>query len=268
MATLLRRSNAPITDEAWKQIDETAVRVLKANLSARSVVDVSGPHGWDYAAVNTGRLEIPKEQKTKGVNWGVRTVQPLIEVRVPFFLQQFELDYINRGAKDADLSALEEAAKKTAVFEETAVYKGFAPAGMKGIIGSCAHKPMTLTDKAEDFIKAVAGGILTLQEATVGGPFTLVLGSKPYRALMENARSGYPLRKAVRDILGGEVHWSPALDGGVLLSTRGGDLQMTLGVDLAVGFWDMDREKVELFFTESFTFRVIEPAAAVVYKVG
>ena len=54
-----------------------------------------------------------------------------------------------------------------------------------------------------------------------------------------------------------------AIEGGVLLSVRGGDYELTVGQDLSVGYAAHDRETVELFLTESFTFRVLEPKAAV-----
>jgi uncharacterized linocin/CFP29 family protein len=43
---LLKRKHAPITPEAWKQIDEEAKRVLQLNLAGRKLVDFDGPHGW------------------------------------------------------------------------------------------------------------------------------------------------------------------------------------------------------------------------------
>jgi uncharacterized linocin/CFP29 family protein len=54
MTDILRRSLAPITEEAWKEIDLQAARTLKGNLSGRGLVDFSGPHGWTMAAVNLG----------------------------------------------------------------------------------------------------------------------------------------------------------------------------------------------------------------------
>ena len=55
---LLKRSLAPITPEAWEQIDEEAKRVLRLHLAGRKLVDVDGPYGWQHGAVNTGRLDI------------------------------------------------------------------------------------------------------------------------------------------------------------------------------------------------------------------
>ena len=42
---LLKRELAPVTQEAWAQIDEEASRVLKLHLAGRKLVDFSGPHG-------------------------------------------------------------------------------------------------------------------------------------------------------------------------------------------------------------------------------
>jgi uncharacterized linocin/CFP29 family protein len=47
------------------------------------------------------------------------------------------------------------------------------------------------------------------------------------------------------------------------MSTRGGDYELTVGQDLAVGYAVHDRTEVELYLTESFAFRVLEEKAAV-----
>ena len=72
---LLKRNHAPITPEAWQQIDAEAKRVLQLNLAGRKLVDFDGPHGWQYAAVNTGHLTI-RTDGGLGVPWGVRGVVP------------------------------------------------------------------------------------------------------------------------------------------------------------------------------------------------
>jgi uncharacterized linocin/CFP29 family protein len=46
----LRRGLAPISDQAWGQIDQEATRALRHFLTARSLVDFSGPRGSEYSA--------------------------------------------------------------------------------------------------------------------------------------------------------------------------------------------------------------------------
>src|SRR5687767_3742997 len=93
---LLKRNLAPILPEAWKLIDDEAARVLRLHLAGRKIADFDGPHGWKYAAVNTGRLGLLPEQPGGGahIGLGIREVQPLIEVRVPITLSIMELDTV------------------------------------------------------------------------------------------------------------------------------------------------------------------------------
>jgi uncharacterized linocin/CFP29 family protein len=267
MPEILRRSLAPINDETWKIIDQEAARVLKANLSARHFVDLSGPHGWSFSSVNLGRLDIPKQNKGEDVPWGIREVLPLIEIRQPFNMEQSEVDYFSRGARDIDLTAIQDAAKKCAFFEETAIYKGFPKANIQGILEASSHLPFTLSGNTEECVKTLCETLEVFQELTIEGPFTLVLGSKPYSMLKQATLHGYPLQKAVQSLIGGEILWSPVLEGGVLVSTRGGDFELTVGKDFSIGYCYHDRSRIELYLTESFAFRVLEPNAIVVFEV-
>ncbi len=268
MTDILRRSLAPVTDEGWKEIDSQAARTLKGNLSARGLVDLSGPHGWTMAAVNLGSVRVGNGEPLKGVSWGRRETLNLIEIRVPFTLKLWELDNVSRGAKAPDLAPLIGAARKIAIFEETAVYNGFGEAGIKGIGESSSHKPVVLPPQDPDaFTEAVEVGVLAIQKSGIAGPYALVLGTDPYAMLQVGDPQAYPLRKQVEKIANGGIFWSPALHGGVILSRRGGDYEMTVGQDLSVGYRSHDKENVDLYFTESFTFRVLEPAAAVELKL-
>lgn len=268
MGDILRRSLAPITEEAWKEIEEEANRTLKPRLSARRIVDFSGPHGWELGAVNAGRLHIPEKHETNGVTWGIREVLPLIEARIPFTLDQMELDSITRGAADADLEPVTDSADKLARFEESVLYDGFDKAGIKGLLQSSDHKALPLGKDAEKYPSVVAEGVKMMRLKGIGGPYDLVLGSNPYHGLDQTMHRGYPIRRFIKDITQGDILWSPVLKGGVLISKRGGDFEMAVGQDISIGYASHDRDKVELYLTESFTFRVIEPAAVVQLKAG
>ena len=60
-----------------------------------------------------------------------------------------------------------------------------------------------------------------------------------------------------------EIIYSPYYDGAFLVSTRGGDIELTLGQDFSVGFQGVDEGKIKLYIAESFTFAVYEPRAYV-----
>lgn len=265
MADILRREMAPIVGAAWKEIENQSMRILKGNLSGRKLVDFSGPHGWQFAAVNLGRLEVGATA-ADGVAWGMHRVLPLVEIRVPFTLGIWELDDVMRGAKNPDLDPLKEAARKVAMFEESALYRGFKGAGIQGLLEGSPHPPVPLSLDGSRLTESVELATLAIQEAEIGGPFALVLGTTPYKSLMVGNPLAYPLLKRIQAMFSGGIHWSPILEGGAVLSLRGGDFEMTVGQDLAIGYKSHNAREVELYFTESFTFRVLEPAAAVELK--
>ncbi len=261
---ILKRSLAPISDGAWNEIEEEAERILKGNLSARGIVDFDGPGGWKKAAINLGSLKLGKKTPVKGIEWGTREVLPLLELRVPFSLDIWDLDNLERGGQAPNLDPVAEAAQKTAQFEEAAVYLGLPEAGFKGICETAAT--VGLPGDTGGLIPAFEDAILALQQQGVAGPYQLVLGTQVYRDVMAGDDKGYPLARRVKELFGGDFKWSPAIEGGVVLSRRGGDFLFTCGQDLSIGYHRHDAKKVDLFITESFAFQVLEPAAAVVLK--
>lgn len=267
MTEILRRELAPISQQAWAEIDETAGDILREQLSARTVVDFRGPLGMEASVVNLGRLELPKTQKQKAVQWGLRQVIPLIEMRAPFTLDQWELDNRGRGAEDTALDALEEAARQAARFEEQTIYYGSPDGSQPGLLKSLENKPVALDTKIEKFTDAVGEAENQLRFQGVGGPYVLVLGEQPTRALKQITPSGQPLREILPRVFEGEIRWSPALEGGLLLSARGGDFELTVGQDLAVGYEGQQGRELRFYLTESFAFRVLDPTAAVELKL-
>ena len=269
MSDLLKREHAPKTPEAWEQIDEEARRVLKLHLAGRKLVDFSGPHGWTLGGVNTGRLEIIAKGPIAGVSHAVREVQPLVEVRSPFTIEILELDYAARGAKDLDLDPVIAVAERVAHAEDTAIFHGFEAGRIEGIIGASPHTPIDVKTNLE-WPTAVAAAKEALRVAGVNGPYALALGPQAYTEISADSEDGYPLRKRIEEnLVDGSLVWAPALRGGaVLLSTRGGDYELTVGQDFSIGYAVHDREKVELYLTESFTFRVLEEKAAIFLRRG
>jgi len=261
---LLKRKLAPITGEAWSQIDEEARRVLKLHLAARKLVDFSGPHGWGLGGVNTGRLKHIEGAPSEHVGHAIREVKPLVELRAAIELPILELDYAARGATDLDLDAVIAAAERVAHAEDSAVFHGFAEGKIKGIIESSPHKPLEVKSAVE-WPSAISAAKEVLRLAGVDGPYALAVGIQAYDELTAEGDDGYPLRNRIEEhVSTGSLVWAPALKGGaVLLSTRGGDYELTVGQDLSVGYTAHDRKTVELYITESFTFRVLEDKAAI-----
>lgn len=258
---VLRRSLAPIVDPAWEQIDDDAREVLVQNLSARRFVDVRGPMGFDYSAVNLGRVD-KQAGNFDGVSVGTRRVLPLVEVRTPFAVSMSELDNLARGAEDAEIDSVRKAAHRAAQFEEHAIYRGLEQAGIEGLISASEHEPMRLGDAAA-MPENIAAAVMRLSDAGVEGPYCLVLGARGFRDAAGSTQ-GYPIRQQLGKLLGTTPVYSPGVEGGLLVSTRGGDYELTLGQDMSIGYDRTEADTVHLYMLETFTFRVRSGEAIIV----
>lgn len=263
---LLRRELAPISPTAWAEIDDMAREALVANLSARKFVDTDGPHGISHACVNLGRIDLPGGQKSGEVGYGIHKVLPLIEARVSFALQQWELDNIDRGARDIQLDSLVAATRQIAAFEEQAIYQGLSSAGIKGLHSEVQTKAIPLVLDLDAFVDAVSEGQAQLLRDGVEGPANLVVSPEIWKFLARSTPGG-TLRSLLEQQLGGTVIYSATVKDALMAASRGGDMELTVGQDLAIGYHHHTAEEIHLFITESFTFRVIAPEALVSFEL-
>lgn len=263
----LYRELAPISQAAWAQIEAEAARTLKRHLAARRVVDVEGPKGFDFTAVGTGhtqRIQAPGD----GIQAAMRQVKPLVELRVPFELTREAIDDVERGSLDSDWSALKEAAQKIAFAEDGAVFEGYAAAGIQGIRKESTNVALTLPSNVRGYPDIVAQAVSQLRLAGVNGPYALVLGAEQYTTASGGSDEGYPVLEHIRRLIDGEIIWAPAIKGGFLLTTRGGDFQLNIGQDISIGYLSHSETVVRLYMQESFTFRLLTAEAAVAFQLA
>jgi uncharacterized linocin/CFP29 family protein len=265
MSNHLLRSHAPISDGNWELLDDEARERLSAALAARKLIDFAGPLGWKYSATNLGRVGAVSDAPCSGVKALQRKVLPLVEVRAEFDISRAELRDDDRGAADADLEPLDNAAHQMAIAENKAVFHGWPEASITGITEASPHGGFTLGAHADSYPRPVAGAVEALLESGIKGPYALALGSDCFKRVAETAEhGGYPLRDHLSKILeGGPIVWAPGLDGGVVLSLRGEDFLFESGQDLSLGYLSHDAESVRLYLEQSFSFHVATPEAAV-----
>ncbi len=259
----LHRGLAPISDAAWAQIEEEASRTLKRHLAARRVVDVDGPKGTDFFAIGTGhqkQIQTPGD----GVEAAQRDVKALVELRVPFELSRQAIDDVERGANDSDWNPLKDAARKIAFAEDRAVFDGYAAAGIQGIRPASSNPVLTLPSSVKNYPAVVTQAVSELRLAGVNGPYTLLLGTEPYTAIGGATDDGYPVLQHIQRLVDGKIIWAPAIEGGVVLTTRGGDFQLSIGQDFSIGYLSHSASSVRLYFQESITFLTLTSEASVV----
>lgn len=259
----LHRALAPISDAAWAQIEEEAKRTLARYLGARRVVDVHGPEGSDLSAVGTGHLR-GATALADGVQCRQREVNPLVELRVPFELSRSAIDDVMRGANDSDWQPLKDAARLIALAEDRLVFHGHADTGVRGILAGSSNPAVVLPDDVAGYPEAVANAVSALRLAGVNGPYALALGTEAFTKATGGAENGFPVLKHLEELVDVPVIWDQALEGGVVVTTRGGDFDLWLGQDIAIGYLAHTLETVTLYLQESLTFQMQTAESVVV----
>jgi uncharacterized linocin/CFP29 family protein len=182
---------------------------------------------------------------------------------VPFELSREELDAVARGAKDPDLDAVRDAARRAATAEDRAIFHGYGEAGIQGIAEAAASSALPISDDYTQYPALVAEAINNLRSAGVNGPYIVLLGPRCYTGLVKTTEGGFPVIEHVRRVVDGPIVWAPAVNGALVATTRGGDFELIVGQDFSIGYLDHTAASVRLYLQESFTFRVLASEAAI-----
>lgn len=253
MTNNLYRELAPVTSVAWSEIEQEATRTFKRHIAGRRVVDVSEPGGPVTASISTGRLN-DVQAPADGVQAHLRSSKPLVRLRVPFALSRSEIDSVERGAQDADWDPVKAAAKKLAFLEDRAIFEGYLAASIEGIRSVSSNKALTLPDDPREMPDAVSQALTELRLAGVDGPYSVLLSADAYTNVSETTAHGYPILEHLNRLVTGDIIWAPAIDGAFVLTTRGGDFDLLLGTEVAIGYSSHDGEDVQLYLQETMTF--------------
>src|SRR3984893_1051560 len=258
----LHRELAPISDAAWSQSEEETSRTLKRYLAGRRVVDVQGPGGVALSPAATGHLH-NIEASGDGILARQRDVNALVELRVPFDLNRQQIDDVERGANDSDWQPAKNAARLLALAEDRAIFDGYAAAGMGGIRQGTSNPVMTLPADVREYPDVIAQAVSQLRLVGVNGPHSVLLSADAYTGLSETRDHGYPVLEHIKRMVSGEIIWAPAIAGGFVLTTRGGDFDLHIGQDVSIGYSSHTDPDVHLYLQETFTFLLLTTEAAV-----
>jgi uncharacterized linocin/CFP29 family protein len=258
----LHRELAPISDEAWAQIEQEAARTFKRHLAGRRLVDVHGPAGTGFSAVGTGRVR-DIDPPGEGVIARQRQVTPLVELRAPFTLSRQEIDDVERGAQDSNWQPVKDAARQVAFAEDGTIFEGYAAGGIDGIRQGASNAPVSLPADVREYPSAIATALSELRVAGVDGPYSVALSADAYTMVSETSDHGYPVIEHIKRLLTGDIIWAPAISGAFALTTRGGDFSLHLGQDLSIGYLSHTGTEVSLYLQETLTFQMLTSEAAV-----
>ncbi len=144
------------------------------------------------------------------------------------------------------------------------MFHGYPSGGIVGVAEASPHAPIELGDRFGEYPRWAAVAVGRLRDADVEGPYASALGPRCYAGILEETEDGgYPMLERLRLIFGGAVAYASAVDGGLVLSRRGEDFELSCGQDLAIGRERAHADAVWLSLEESLTFHADSPEAVV-----
>jgi uncharacterized linocin/CFP29 family protein len=170
---------------------------------------------------------------------------------------------VERGSDDSDWQPAKDAAKKLAFAEDRAIFHGYHDADIQGILESTSNPIERLPADVRDYPDAIAHALGQLRLVGVNGPYSVALGASEYTALAETRDHGYPVLEHVKRIVDGNLIWAPAIEGAFVMTTRGGDFELSIGQDVSIGYLSHTDSAVRLYLQETFAFRVLTSEASI-----
>jgi uncharacterized linocin/CFP29 family protein len=263
----LHRELAPISSAAWAQIEAEVARTFKRSVAGRRVVDVKTAGGASLSGIGTGHqttIAAPRQ----GVSAKLAEVKALVQLTVPFVLQRDAVDSVERGSNDGDWQPAKIAANELALAEDGAIFNGYPAAGITGIRDGSSNAPIDLPADVSAYPDAISRALETLRLAGVDGPYSVLLGADAYTALDQGSDQGYPIAQHIKRIVNGDIIWAPAIEGGCVLTTRGGDYELHLGQDVSIVYSNHTDTTVQLYLRETLTFLMLTGEASVFFAAG
>jgi uncharacterized linocin/CFP29 family protein len=264
----LRRSAAPLSEKVWREIDEIAGSMFKQTVVARRIADFDGPRGWNHVATQLGTFKPTQVQNRSGkLRASIPDVMLLTELRADFTIPWADIDIFERVGPSLETKSIEEAAHEMALTEDALVFYGTSAS--PGILSSHETPRLALSDWSQPgrLVTDVLAAVEKLDTLGVKGPYEAVLSPHHYYSYLRQTGEGgvYPAAKQLGIVIA-KIYNSPAIDGAVLFSTRGGDFSITVGGDFTVGYRAHDDTAVHLFCVETLAAQLLTPEALCLIK--
>jgi uncharacterized linocin/CFP29 family protein len=260
-----RRTSAPLSERVWTALDEAVVAAARHVLAARRVATFEGPKGWDYLAVPCGTASRRETKEGKAGVW-IADLVLLAEIRADFSLPWAAVEAFERGGLALDAAGAEAAAREVALAEDRLVLYG-EPIGSGFLTTKARRVEAGDWAKPGRLVRDMLQAAQALDDLGLPGPYRALLAPAAYyeyhQAIVEG---GYPAARQLKEIVA-DVHRCAVLrQRGAVFSSREGDLLVTVGGDLTVGYRIHDREGVQLFCVETVAGQARTPEAVCVLE--
>ena len=232
----LYRDLAPITEAAWEEIELEATRTFKRHIAGRRVVDVSEPGGPITAAVSTGRLLDVKPHPPTAWLPNCGRANPLsgLGFRLPCRATRSTTSSAVRRTPTGTRSKPRPRSWRSSRIVPSS--RATPPRRSTAFVAAAPTRRWRCPRIPATCPTSISQALTALRLAGVDGPYSVLLSADVYTGVSETTEHGYPIREHLNRLVDGDIIWAPAIDGAMVLTTRGGDFDLQLGTDVAIGY--------------------------------
>ncbi len=270
----LLRSDAPLTDDEWRQVDQTVVAAATSRLVGRRFISVFGPLGAGvaciqrdtFAGADVGGISVLAEEDVHPVHPETRNFVSVPIIFKDFWLYWRDLETSRKIGMPLDTAAAAAAASFVAQTEDDLVFNGSEKLGVDGLMNAKWRNTIPLRDwdqGGEAFQNAVEA-TRKLIDSGFYGPFAMVVSSNFYSKMQRIFDDTGVLEiNQVRELMTAGVFQTPLLpdNGALVVATGAENFDLAISQDLITAYLGPEKMNHPFRILEALVLRIKRPEA-------
>jgi uncharacterized linocin/CFP29 family protein len=265
----LNRDAAPISEKAWKVIDDLVVETGRSTVVGRRILPLQGPSGLGFRAIKKSAdavVSAPVEEAAEArAGLVANGVVAIPQIYFPFRLSIASVEAFDTYDQPLDLDGAFRAARLCAQQEDRIVFWGDEALGIPGLMSLKGRHEVKVGnwDTAGAAIDDVIKALGHLDGHGFTGPYALAVGPRLYNALLRKYPDSDVLQlEHLRGFITKGIVKAPILgNDGLLIDASVGLNDIVIGQDLITAFAGYDGLFYSFTVLESVLPRIKVPEA-------
>lgn len=250
-----------LSEKIKAELAQTVSRVMASKGGVRAIAGVEETKDAPRYGVVHSKYGVAQRIGQEDALYGYRML-PMVAPKFHFELSKIDLEMIDEGLLDFDVSPLEAAVEKLMGFEEGLLLHGAKDFSLPGLLEKMKQSVISTKKDPESIISAILQAAILLRKENVLGPYRILMG-KDMLLQTSQLSGGTTLAGMIEEELGTEILVSDTLKGALLMPQQSPDILLHLGSDIGIGVESITPEGVRFYLTELVSTQILNEFAAV-----
>jgi len=273
MDKLRKFPDSPLSQDEWRQLDETVIEMARRQLVGRRFIDIYGPLGEGIQTITNDIYDESRFGALSLRGESLELTQPSrrVSLTIPILYKDFilywrDISQARTLGMPLDLSAAANAAAGCALMEDDLIFNGSAEFDLPGLMnvkGRLTHLKSDWMESGNAFADIVEARNKLLKMGH-SGPYALVVSPELY-SLLHRVHKGTNVLEIehIRNLVTDGVYQSPTIKGraGVLVATGRHNLDLAVAEDFDTAFLGDEQMNSVFRVYECVVLRIKRPSA-------